>query len=172
MTTLVLQKTAPAPLKSKLIAWLPTLLWLVMIAFFSTDTFSAEHTGSILEKVIRAVYGNISQEHFRMLHFLVRKAAHFSVYGFLSLVAFYSWRATLPRRARWTFTWALLALLVAAMAGSLDEIHQLFVPSRGPSPYDVMLDTMGALFVQILIASFSKFTAQPVPTSNAPASSL
>jgi VanZ family protein len=156
LATLVLQKTAPAPLKSKLIAWLPTLLWLAMIAFFSTDTFSAEHTGSILEKIVRAVYGNISPEHFRMLHVFIRKTAHFTVYGILSGLSFYSWRATLPRRSPWTFTWSLLALLVVLVAGSSDEIHQIFVPSRGPSPYDVMLDMMGALFVQVLIAAFAK----------------
>jgi VanZ family protein len=50
-----------------------------------------------------------------------------------------------------------LALLLTLIAGSLDEIHQIFVPSRGPSPYDVMLDMMGALFVQILIASFVRY---------------
>lgn len=127
-----------------------------MIAFFSTDTFSAEHTGSILEKIVRAIYGNISAEHFRMLHIFIRKAAHFTVYGLLSWIAYYSWRTTLPRRERWTFTWSGLALLVTLIAGSYDEIHQIFVPSRTASPYDVMLDVMGGLFVQILIASFSR----------------
>lgn len=131
-----------------------------MIAFFSTDTFSSEHTGSILEKIIRAVYGNVSHEHFRMIHIFVRKTAHFTVYGLLSLLAFYSWRATLPRRARWTFTWSILALLVTLVAGSLDEFHQIFVPSRGPSPYDVMLDVMGAMFVQIVLASFGRFQSR------------
>lgn len=131
------------------------MLWLAMIAFLSTDTFSAEHTGSILEKIVRAIYGNLSPEHFHILHVFVRKSAHFSVYGLLSLLAFFSWRATLPRPVRWTFIWSILALLVTLLAGSYDEIHQVFVPSRGPSPYDVMLDVMGGLFVQILIASFS-----------------
>jgi VanZ family protein len=157
----VLQKTAPVPQKSKLLAWLPTLVWLAMIAFFSTDTFSAEHTGSILEKIIRAVYGNLSPEHFLLLHMFIRKTAHFTVYGLLSLFAFYSWRVTLPRRAHWTFTWCLLALLVTLIAGSSDEIHQMFVPSRTASPYDVMLDMMGAMFVQTLIASFSKVQSRP-----------
>jgi VanZ family protein len=152
----VLEKTAPAPQKSGFRAWLPTMIWLAMIVSFSTDTFSAEHTGSILERVVRALYGPISPHHFLVLHVFVRKAAHFSVYGLLSLLAFYSWRATLPRRVRWTFTWSLLALGVALLAGSYDEIHQIFVPSRTPSPYDVMLDMAGALFVQIVIASFTK----------------
>jgi VanZ family protein len=157
VATLVLRNTSPAPLKSRLIAWLPTIAWLAMIAMFSTDSFSAEHTGSVLEKILNAVYGNISQEQFRIIHFFIRKSAHFTVYGLLSWLAFYSWRATLPRRSHWTFTWSLLALLVTLIAGSSDEIHQIFVPSRGPSPYDVMLDMMGAIFVQILIATFSRF---------------
>ena len=156
MGTLVIQKTAPAPFKSKLIAWLPTLMWLVAIAFFSTDTFSAEHTGSILEKIINAIYGQISPDHFRVIHVIVRKGAHFTVYGLLSLFAYYSWRMTLPRRARWTFTWSVLALLLTLLAASSDEIHQMFVPSRGPSSNDVLLDMMGAMFVQILLASFTR----------------
>jgi VanZ family protein len=163
LSTLALQKPARAPQKSKLIVWLPTLFWLAMIACFSTDTFSSEHTGSILEKIVRAVYGHISPAHFRILHILVRKTAHFTVYGLLSWLAFYSWRTTLPRRVPWTFTWSILALLVTLVAGSADEVHQIFVPSRGPSPYDVMLDMMGAIFVQVLIASFSRFQSVRAP---------
>src|SRR5262245_14863363 len=102
-----------------------------MIAFFSTDTFSAKHTASILERIIRAVYGEISAYHCQIIHVFVRKAAHFSVYGTLSLSAYYSWRATLPHGARWTFTWSGLAILLTLVAASLDEFHQVFVPSRG-----------------------------------------
>jgi VanZ family protein len=157
LTTLAIQKTAPAPFRSKLIAWIPTLLWLGMIALFSTDTFSAAHTGSVLERILRVIYPGFTSAQFEIIHHFVRKAAHFSVYGLLSLFSFYSWRASLPRRVPWTFTWAGLALLVTLIAGSLDEVHQIFVPSRGPSPYDVMLDMMGAAFVQIVIASFVRF---------------
>lgn len=128
-----------------------------MIAFFSTDTFSAAHTGSILWRILHAIDANITARQFEIIHHFVRKTAHFTVYGLLSLLAYYSWRVTLPRRVRWTFTWSGLAILVTLLAGSMDEIHQIFVPSRGPSPYDVMLDVSGALFVQILIASFTRF---------------
>ena len=161
MSTLAIQKTAEAPLKSKLLAWLPTLIWRAIIAWFSTDTFSAAHTGSILHRILRAIDPRITNEQFEIIHHFVRKAAHFSVYGLLSLFAYYSWRATLPRNARWTFIWSGLALLVTLLAGSLDEIHQIFVPSRGPSPYDVMLDVTGALFFQILIASFVRCPRRP-----------
>lgn len=155
MATLAIEKIPPPPLKKKLLAWAPTVAWLTMIAFFSTDTFSAEHSRGILERIIVWLHGPISRAHLEMLNVIVRKTAHFTVYGFLSLLAYYSWRATLPRRAGWTFIWSVLALLVTLVAASGDEFHQMFVPSRGPSIHDVQLDMMGAMFVQVLLATFA-----------------
>jgi VanZ family protein len=136
------------------VAWLPVLLWLGAIAAFSTDTFSSAHTGSILRKIIHAVYGPISSHQFEQLHFFVRKTAHFTVYGILSWLAFLAWRATLPSPRRWTPGWSGLAMTVVFVAASLDEFHQTFVPSRTGSSRDVMLDLIGALFFQIMIAIF------------------
>jgi VanZ family protein len=123
------------------------------LAAFSTDGFSAEHTGTILWKIVHSVYSGISVRQFETLHFLVRKTAHFTFYGLLSVFAFYSWKATLPTPKSWTLRWCGLALTVALLAGSLDEFHQSFVPSRTASPRDVMLDVLGACFFQLLIAA-------------------
>jgi VanZ family protein len=136
----------------KLRAWIPTLLWLCVLAFFSTDTFSADHTGTMLWKILHALFGTRFDEQFQDIHFFVRKSAHFCSYGFLGALAFFSWRATLPARPLWTFRWSLLGLLTAMTAGSLDELHQIFVPSRGPSLRDALIDTMGGIFFQLLIA--------------------
>jgi VanZ family protein len=141
----------------KLLAWAPTLLWICVLAFFSTDVFSAEHTGSILLKIIHALFGPVSHHRFEQIHFLVRKAAHFGSYGLLSAFAFFSWRATLPSPRRWSFRWAALALLTGFIAGSLDEFHQSFVPSRTSSFHDVLIDTAGALFFQLVIALWLSF---------------
>jgi VanZ family protein len=138
-----------------LLRWLPTLAWLCLLAAFSTDSFSAENTGSILWKIVHALYGGISEEQFEVLHIFVRKAAHFIFYGLLSVFAYYSWKATLPARRIWTFRWGGLALAATLIAGSLDEFHQVFVPSRTASVRDVLLDVTGALFFQILIAAFA-----------------
>ncbi|MGZ4873218.1 MAG: VanZ family protein [Candidatus Angelobacter sp.] len=135
----------------KLRAWIPTLLWLCVLTLFSSDIFSAEHTGSILMKVLQALFGSISDERFQQIHFLIRKAAHFCSYGFLGALAFFSWRATLPARPRWTFRWSILALLLAVTAGGLDEFHQSFLPSRTSSLRDVLLDTIGVIFFQLAI---------------------
>lgn len=147
----VSEPVSTAPTR-KLRAWIPTLLWLCILALFSTDTFSAEHTGSILMNVLHAVFGSRFDEQFQQIHFLVRKSAHFCSYGFLGALAFFSWRATLPARPRWTFRWSLLALLVAVTAGGLDEFHQSFVASRTSSLRDVFIDMIGAIFFQLAIA--------------------
>jgi VanZ family protein len=136
----------------KLRAWIPTLLWICILTLFSTDTFSAEHTGSVLLKVLHTLFGSRFDEQFQQIHFLVRKSAHFCSYGFLGALAFFSWRATLPARPRWTFRWSLLALLLAVTAGGLDEFHQSFVSSRTSSLRDVFIDMIGAIFFQVAIA--------------------
>ena len=138
----------------KLAAWLATLAWLGAIAAFSTDTFSSAHTGSILKKIIEAVYGPISYHQFEQFHFFIRKAAHFTVYGILSWLAFLAWRSTLPAPRRWTLGWSGLAMTVVFVAASLDEFHQTFIPSRTGSSRDVMLDLISAIFFQIVIAVF------------------
>lgn len=155
MATSVIVNPVPPSLRVRVLAWLPTLLWLAAIATFSTDMFSAHHTESVLLRIIHLFYGNISYHQFNIIHGFVRKTAHFSVYGFLSLVSFYSWRNTFPGRLRWEFKWSILALLLTLIAASMDEFHQRFVPSRGPSIRDVGMDMLGAMFVQTLIASFT-----------------
>jgi len=123
-----------------------------VIASFSTDTFSAAHTGRILRKIVDVIYPAMSSQGFETLHFFIRKSAHFTVYGILSWLAFFAWRFTVPAPRRWTFTWSGLALAVTFFTGSLDELHQSFIPSRTASFRDVMLDVTGALFFQAVIA--------------------
>ncbi len=152
MSVYSLEATAPPVRRNLFMSWIPTLAWLCLLAAFSTDTFSAEHTGSILEKVLRALFGEISHQRFVAIHFLIRKSAHFCSYGALSAFAFFSWRATFPALKAWSARWSGQALLLTLVAASADEFHQSFLPSRTASPRDVMLDMVGALFFQIAIA--------------------
>jgi VanZ family protein len=152
LSSSALEGPAPNSTRRVLLYWLPTLLWLGVLACFSTDTFSAEHTGRILWKLVHLVYGNISYLGFQHLHFLVRKSAHFFSYGLLSGFAFFTWRATLPELRPWSARWSALALLLTLAAGSADEFHQSFVTSRTSSPHDVMIDMAGAVFFQVMIA--------------------
>ncbi len=155
MTSPAIPGSIEVTLRRKLLLWLPTLFWLCLLAVFSTDTFSAEHTGSILWKIVHAIYGGITEGQFEVLHFLVRKTAHFTFYGLLSVFAYYSWKATLPSPKSWTWRWSGLAVALTLAAGSLDEFHQSFVPSRTASPRDALLDTVGAIVFQLVIAALA-----------------
>jgi VanZ family protein len=161
LSSSALHQTVPATPPRKLRAWIPTLLWLCVLAAFSTDAFSAEHTGGILLKILHALFGPISAHQFQQIHFFIRKSAHFCSYGLLSALAFFSWLATLPSLSRWTLRWSLLAVLLAATAGALDEFHQIFIPSRGPSVRDVFIDFAGAVFFQLAIAAAARIQRVP-----------
>jgi VanZ family protein len=147
-----LEAYAPPARRNLLVSWIPTIAWLCLLAMFSSDVFSAEHTGSILQKILQALFGEISEQRFVLIHFLLRKSAHFCSYGMLSAFAFFSWRATFPAFKAWSVRWSGLALLLTLVAASGDEFHQSFVPSRTSSPRDVLLDMVGAIFFQIAIA--------------------
>lgn len=163
MPSSVFENAAPNSTRRVFLYWLPTLLWLGVLAWFSTDTFSSEHTGRILWKLVHLVYGNISLLAFQHLHFLVRKSAHFGGYGLLSVFAFFTWRATLPELRTWSARWSGLALLLTLAAGSADEFHQSFVASRTSSLRDVTIDMAGAVFFQLVIAIALWWRTKPGP---------
>ena len=120
-----------------------------MVFVFSTGTFSAERTGHILRPFLEWLFGVIPDSRYALLQFLVRKSAHLTVYATLSALWF---RAQRGPRSGWQANWALLALLVSLLVALGDELHQSFVPSRGGSPWDVLLDGFGALLAQAAVA--------------------
>jgi VanZ family protein len=130
----------------------PTVIWLGVIAWFSTDTFSAEHTGRVLSRIVHFLFGELSNGAFEYIHFLLRKSAHFFSYGLLSVFSFFAWRRTLPLARAWAGRWSLLASLLTLAAGSGDEFHQSFLRSRTSSVRDVGIDFAGAIFMQLVIA--------------------
>ncbi len=82
----------------------------------------------------------------------------------LSVLLFRAARA--PGRG-WQFRWAATAIVLAEAFAASDEIHQVFVPSRGPSIYDVLLDTAAASAMQLLIWFWLRRNA-PAAASGAP----
>ena len=126
----------------RLAFWLPPLLWMALIAWFSTAEFSAENTGSVLTPLFHWLLPRATEPQLAALHALTRKAAHVTEYAVLSalwFVALTRERGLSRRRAAWT------ALLVAIGWAVLDELHQATVPSRTASAMDVAIDAVGAL---------------------------
>ncbi len=126
-------------------AWLAVLCWMSVIFVASTDIGSSAHTSMIIVPVLHWIKPDISDEAVQKVQLVVRKTAHVTEYAIFGLLTFRALRMTkgLDRWA-WSARLAGITLLIAAVYASLDEFHQLFVPSRGSSPVDVGIDTIGA----------------------------
>lgn len=122
-------------------AWWPALLWAGFIFTMSTDSFSAEHTASVIAPVLRWIMPSMSEDLFETIHHFIRKSAHFTEYFVFCLLLY---RGVRRGRKGWRWTWGVVALFCAAGYSVLDEIHQAFVASRGASAYDSLLDSVGA----------------------------
>jgi VanZ family protein len=124
-------------------AWWPAIAWACVIFTLSTDSFSSEHTATILSFFVKWLFPHLSEEQFHFIHHIIRKSAHFTEY-FIFCILIY--RGVRGDRKGWRWTWGIAALSVAAGYSIMDEIHQAFVVSRTASPYDSLLDSLGAFF--------------------------
>jgi VanZ family protein len=144
------------------LTWLLALLWAAMIAWGSSDRFSAHHTYLWLRAVWE--YFRWPLEHLEATNFTLRKIGHVSVYGVQSVLLFFAWRETLVwrdvrnsgrptrRSAGRRFAFAVaLAMLGTLLIASGDEFHQRFVPGRTSSPRDVLIDLAGAAIAQLIL---------------------
>ena len=122
-------------------AWWPAFFWAGVIFTMSTDTFSDEHTRWVFEPVLHWLDPALTSRQFEFIHHFIRKCAHFTEYFIFCLLLYRGVRGT---RHGWRWTWGLAALFCAAGYSVLDEIHQAFVASRTASPYDSLLDSIGA----------------------------
>jgi VanZ family protein len=121
----------------------PLVLWLCLIFFASTGELSASNTSLIVRPLLLWLFPDISEARIALAHFLVRKAAHFTEYAILALLAARAFTGSFhdALRRRW-FSVSLLLVIVYAL---LDEFHQSFVPSRTASIYDSLIDMAGGL---------------------------
>ncbi len=135
--------------------WGPVIAWILLILLASGDVMSAEHTSRFLVPFLRWLIPDISVATLTEIHFCVRKAAHVTEYAIL---AFLVSRAVFRETNR---NWARSSLFVGAwiactVVATGDEFRQSFVESRGASPWDVTIDSAGAIFGLLLYARFGR----------------
>lgn len=132
----------------------PLLLWIAFISFASTGEFSAANTSRIIRPVLLWLVPNITEAQLVTIHFLTRKAAHFTEYAILAGLA--SRAFVTSSYAFVTRRWFELSLLLVGTYALLDEFHQNFVSSRTASIYDSLIDISGGVTVLLIYWVYGK----------------
>ncbi|MGG0750490.1 VanZ family protein [Priestia megaterium] len=86
------------------------------------------------------------------LEFILRKIAHLSFFGVLSLLFYWNLK---EQRYRYVKAWLCLATFAF-----LDEVHQAFIIGRDGRIVDVMIDSLGGAILLFLLYRARKSTAK------------
>jgi VanZ family protein len=100
-----------------ILRWLPAVAWMVMIFWFSSQP-------------------DLPRPQNDLLNLILRKTAHFAVFGALALL--YLWAI-----GNWQKRW--LALVLTILYAISDEYHQSWTPLRHPAWTDVLIDSAGGV---------------------------
>lgn len=112
----------------KLSLWLPVVLWMAVIFFFSS-------------------LPDLPSNQIDLLDFIFKKSAHMIEFGLL-----FAW---VYRATQGKISWFSFGLPI--FWAFLDETHQLFVPGRGGRLTDVLIDSLGIFLVYYLITKQPKW---------------
>ncbi len=136
--------------KWRTLAGILALFWMCVIFAFSAQEKeeSSEVSEAISYRMVSSTgllfHLHLDEEQLReiasAIENTVRKAAHMTEYGILSIL-FYVWLGKWQFRVRRR---AVTATAFAALYAVSDEIHQLFVPGRAGMVRDVVIDSIGA----------------------------
>jgi VanZ family protein len=131
------------PNSPALYAWLVVVGFACFVLWLGTPNFSASRSYSWLIHVLRFFDPEVKYDTVAWFHGLIRKSAHLVVYGLLGLLAFRaSWYSFGNVLVRITAT----AIVVAVGVALIDEARQASYDTRTGSPFDVIIDGLGAIF--------------------------
>lgn len=135
-------------MKKKQIDWILVIGWMLLIFIFSSQAGEVSNENNkfviyifnLLGLDLNSIFGTLSD-------FIVRKAAHFTEY-FILYILLYRAINTKKNASIKVFIGVLLIVFLYACS---DELHQAFVPGRGPAFRDVLVDTCGGLTAFLII---------------------
>lgn len=131
----------------------------MFISFASTAEFSSINTSRFIGPLLLWLFPDLSESRLVAIHFLTRKAGHFTEYAILAFLArrafVTSSKAFIQRR------WFELGLLLVTCYALFDEFHQSFVPSRTASIYDSAIDVAGGLTVLLIFRLMTNAPGAP-----------
>lgn len=111
-------------------------------------TVSGDRSTGIAERILSAIVSDWEQMELHgqsdlllSVDHVLRKTAHFCIYAVLgALLCLASLGFDATRRVH-----VLRSFVFGALYAASDELHQAFVPGRGPAVTDVLLDSAGVL---------------------------
>ena len=127
-----------------------------LVAIWQFSAQNASESGALSKQfaqVVASCLGLTQLVELEALEHILRKMAHGWMYLILGLGLTGVMMTQKTRRIVW-----IVPLTGAALA-TIDEIHQSFVPGRGPSGYDVLIDTAGVCLGMSLML-FGKYCHQ------------
>ncbi len=151
-------------MKLKYITWIPAVVMMVLIFWFSSKQADDSNNSSLkIANKVLSIYETITHHKYyeeekvtilNEINHIVRKTAHFCEYALLSfLFAFHIWVISIRNKRLF-----LIPILLSFLYASFDEFHQTFVSGRAGMFRDVLLDSAGAatgsLFFTLLIILF------------------
>jgi VanZ family protein len=137
--------TAPRPFFWPLwLRWTLVFAWMGLIFFFSSQSNSGTESLSIVGRLLHLLGWLVAPQTLLFYDHIFRKSAHVTVYAILAGLLY----AAVPHAGAKR---APTAWLATALYAASDEWHQSFVPGRGPSLSDVLLDSTAALVALLVI---------------------
>lgn len=148
-------------------AILITLLIGTFGIIFGFSSQNSTQSAGISRKITNVIITNIKsieekddaskEEILSKIEHIIRKIAHFSIYTLVGILLM-SLCKTYNLKEFDRFSISLISGLIYA---SSDEIHQAFVPGRGPMLTDVLIDTsgvtVGILLVIVIFKIYKKY---------------
>jgi len=128
----------------------PLIIWAVLIFIGSSNLLSGSHTSMFLVRPLRWFFPHASDATLQTIHLLIRKAGHVVEYAVLAWLAARAFRSSSRELLRRHWFW--ISLLLVIFYSLTDEFHQSFVPSRGASLHDSLIDSVGGLAALMVLA--------------------
>lgn len=135
----------------RVIALVSLIGWMVLIFMLSAENAeqSSETSAGFIHRLFTLFYPDFrdmtaaaQQDILLQFSFLVRKAAHFTLYFVLGILSFLNAEAFMICSPSLK---ALFSLIFSVLYAASDEFHQLFVDGRAGQVRDVLIDGAGAV---------------------------
>ncbi|HUS70635.1 MAG TPA: VanZ family protein [Anaerolineae bacterium] len=121
------------------VRWLPVLLWMAVIFYLSAQPDLPHHPEAVVDVI-------------------VKKLGHVAEYGILAALSLWALGGASSSIPRSHF---LCAFALTALYAVSDELHQRFVPGRGPRPLDVGFDVVGAALALFAMSTVRRARQRP-----------